>query len=383
MVPMEIWSQSASKLIVGIVSVAFLTLLHDAPAALGSNLNQSNWTKYSDKPYPLARISDDANRYPSTKPKSQTVNQHAEVEHLGNGVFGTHWFVRADENPRSPVWHFVTAGDQSKDAVLMVHGYPDTWWANAEVMALLADEYYVIAVDVLGYGQSDKGPQVDVSYAAAAKSMAQLLDTIGVTKFNLIGHDRGVIVSENLIALDGMSDRVLAFVRMQQSFDQPHGLPRPPHALMSTVKFQSQENLASTAYSSNYGSVHFPKAFLKRLDWEFGFEGTAEAAARTFKGTNFDIELEFRKANVLSKMTMPVLLVQGDRDPGQRVEEYLTSADLLPDARLAIVNTNHFIHAEAPKLVADLARELFRNGNTKRPDKIFSHPVHFQFPVKD
>lgn len=337
------------------------------------------WEEFSYDPYPLARISEDIGRYPEAVPQTLKVSQHGEIEHLGRGVFGIHWFVDAD----GPVWHFVTAGDPSNEVVLMVHGYPDTWWANAEVMALLADDYYVIAVDVLGYGQSDKGPEIDVSYAGAAASLITLLDKINVTEFNLISHDRGTIVSENLLALEATGDRVLAYVRMQQSFDRPHGLPRPPHAAMASIEFQSQENLASTAYSGNYGSVHFPQRFLQRLDWEFGFSGTPEAAARTFQGTSFDIELAFRMENVIPKMTMPVLLIQGDHDPGQKAEEYMTSADLLPDARVAIVGANHFLHAEDPHMVADLARELFENGNQNRSAMVFSHPVSFQFPAKN
>lgn len=364
------------------IALATLTAI-GASAAFAEGEEPITWEPYSYEAYPLARISEDADRYPMAMPASLSVNQHGEIEHLGDAVFGTHWFVDADQVDGGPVWHFVTAGDPADEVVLMIHGYPDTWWANAEVMALLSDEYYVIAVDVLGYGQSDKGPEIDVSYEAAAASLSELLDTIGVQDFNLIGHDRGAIVSEKLIAQDGMSARISAFVRMQQSFDQPHGLPRPPHALMATVPFQMQENLARTAYTSNYGSVHFPEEFLKRLDWEFSFEGTPEAAARTFQGTSFDIEQAFRIKNVIPKMTMPVLLIQGDRDPGQKAEEYMTSADLLPDGRVAIVNANHFIHAEDPHVVADLARELFTNGNANRPEMVFSAPVNFQFPVKE
>jgi len=355
----------------------FGCVFYSAPAI--AEEGGSEWEEFSYDAYPLARIAVDANRYPEAAPQTLRVSRHGEIEHLGMGVFGTHWFVDAD----GPVWHFVTAGDPSDDVVLMVHGYPDTWWANADVMALLADDYYVIAVDVLGYGQSDKGPEVDVSYAGAAASLLTLLDKIGVTKFNLIGHDRGTIVSENLLAIEGSSDRVSAFVRMQQSFDQPHGLPRPPHAAMATVEFQSQANLARSAYSGAYGSVQFPELFLQRLDWEFGFPGTPEAAARTFQGTSFDIELEFRMANVIPKMTMPVLFIQGDHDPGQKAEEYMTSADLLPDARVAIVAANHFLHAEDPHMVADLARELFESGNQNRPEMVFSYPVNFQFPAKN
>ncbi|MEM7718465.1 MAG: alpha/beta hydrolase [Pseudomonadota bacterium] len=355
-----------------------LGLLQIGPILADETAKASTWTEFSYEPYPLAIISDDADRYPAAAPQSFHVSQHGEIEHLGDAVFGTHWFVEAD----GPVWHFVTAGDPEDDVVLMVHGWPDTWWSFSEVMALLADEYYVIAVDVLGYGQSDKGPEIDVSYAGAAASLVTLLDKIEVDTFNLISHDRGTIVSENLIAIDGVSDRVQAFVRMQQSFDQPHGMPRPPHAEMATPEFQSQENLASAVYNSNYGSVVFPEAFLNRLDWEFGFDGTADASARTFQGTSFDIEMEFREANVLPKMTMPVLLIQGTLDPGQKPEEYANSANVIPDARVALVGTNHFIHAEDPHLVAELAHELFTNGNINRPDMVFSHPVNFQFPAR-
>ncbi|MEM8575986.1 MAG: alpha/beta fold hydrolase, partial [Pseudomonadota bacterium] len=171
--------------------------------------DEPTWEEFSYEPYPLARIADETSRYPEATPQTLKVSQHGEIEYLGFGAFGTHWFVEAD----GPVWHFVTAGDPANEVVLMVHGYPDTWWANAEVMALLSDEYYVIAVDVLGYGQSDKGPEIDVSYAGAASSLAALLDNIGVSAFNLISHDRGTIVSENLLAIDGMSDRVSAYVR--------------------------------------------------------------------------------------------------------------------------------------------------------------------------
>ena len=358
-------------------ALLMVSLIVAAPAAAEEAV--STWEEFSYDPYPLARISDDADRYPEAVPHTLKVSQQGEIEHLGFGVFGTHWFVEAD----GPVWHFVTAGDPADDVVLMVHGYPDTWWANAEVMALLSDEYYVIAVDVVGYGQSDKGPEIDVSYAAAAGGLASLLGKIGVRDFNLISHDRGTIVSENLLTIDGMSDRVAAYVRMQQSFDQPHGLPRPPHAAMASVEFQSQENLARVAYASNYGSVHFPERFLQRLDWEFSFPGPPEAAARTFQGTSFDIELAFRMKSVIPNMTMPVLLIQGTDDPGQKAEEYMTSADLLPDGRVALVAANHFLHAEDPHMVADLARELFKNGNQNRPDMVFSHPVSFQFPAKN
>lgn len=64
------------------------------------------------------------------------------------------------------------------------------------------------------------------------------------------------------------------------------------------------------------------------------------------------------------------------------MEEYMTSAYLIPGGRVALVPANHFLPAEDPYVVADLARELFINGNANRPDIVFSYPVSFQFPAK-
>ncbi|MEM6514097.1 MAG: alpha/beta hydrolase [Pseudomonadota bacterium] len=316
---------------------------------------KAEWERGSYEPYPFPYFVDDTDRYPGATPPAGTVNRHGEVEYIGNGVFGVHWFVKTDD----PVWHFVTAGDPSDDVVVLVHGYPDTWYAYSKVMALLAEDYYVVAVDTLGYGQSDKRPVVDVSYAAVAKNLTLLLDKIGIRRFHLVSHDRGSVISDHLIANRPLSRRIQTFLRMQQSFDQPHGLPQPPHAAMATVEFQSDPNLIRDMYASNYVSVELPEEEIARLEWEWGFAGTAEASARTFMGTSFDIEREFRMQNTVQNMTMPVVFLQGDDDPGQHPEEYYRSASLVPNGRVIIVDQNHFIHTENPELVAQIARELF------------------------
>ncbi|MEL6761439.1 MAG: alpha/beta hydrolase [Myxococcota bacterium] len=335
------------------------------------------WTRYSYKPYPFPYYVDDVDRYPAATPPAGTVNRHGELEYVGGGVFGAHWFVEAED----AVWHFVTAGDVSKDVVLLIHGHPDTWYAFSKVMVELADSYYVIAVDTLGYGQSDKRAEVDVSYGAVAKSLIELLNRLNVQSFNLVTHDRGSIISDHLIAADGMNERIRAFLRMQQSFDKPHGLPRPAHEAMATAEWQSG-NVIRGIYDSNYVSVRLPKDELARLEWEFRFPGTADAAARTFQGTSFDTEREFRMKNTVPKMTMPVVLLQGTRDPGQHAEEYYRAADLIPNGRAVLVDANHFIHTEDPRLVARVARDLFENGNKNRPQKVSSEPVEFIYPEK-
>ena len=306
------------------------------------------------RPYPLAQISNEI-LYPAAQPPDGTVSRHGEIEYLAQNVFGTHWYVEAN----GAVWHFVTAGDPKDEAILFVHGHPDTWWSWHEVMSYLADDFYVIAVDTLGYGQSDKRLDLDLTYGGVATGVAALMTEIGIEAFNLVGHDRGSVVGDHMVSQDDINPRILAYLRMQQSADQPHGLPRPDHAGMTEVSFHSNPTLIRDLFESNYFSVEMSEEHIARATWEYGFEGTAEAAAVRYSDASFDKELEFRLAEVFPRMTMPVVFMQGAHDPGQRPEEYWRTADMVPDGKVLIVDANHFIQAEQPKLVADAARDLF------------------------
>ncbi|MEL6296440.1 MAG: alpha/beta hydrolase [Pseudomonadota bacterium] len=323
-------------------------------SAFGAAFGQQTTETDAYTPYPFAQVTDDI-RYPAAQPPSGTVSRHGEVEYLANNVFGTHWYVEAN----AAVWHFVTAGDPNDEVILFVHGHPDTWWSWHEVMSYLADDFYVIAVDTLGYGQSDKRLELDLTYSGVATGVAALMTEIDVETFNLVGHDRGSVIGDHMVAQEQVNPRILAYLRMQQSADKPHGLPRPNHEAMKDVAFHTQPNFMRDLFESDYFSVEMSEDHLARATWEYGFEGTAEAAAVLFADAGFDKEQDFRLAEVFPRMTMPVVFMQGAHDPGQRPEEYWETADMVPDGEVLIVDANHFIQAEKPELVADAARDLF------------------------
>ena len=313
---------------------------------------------HDDEPNELAKFNDDI-RYPGTEPPAGTTNLHGELEYLGNQVFGTHWFVDVD----GITWHFVTAGNPADEPILFIHGFPESWHAFHHQMADLADDYYVIAVDQPAYGQSDKSLDIDYSHAAIAESLAMLLDKINIDSFKLVAHDRGSVVGDHLISVDGMSERVEAYVRMQQSASEPHGYPRPPHALMGsrlgTILYKSSR-IVPLMYSprNGYVSVELSEETLKKLDYEFKYKGLAEAIPLTFVGTNFDKELADRKEKLFANMTMPVLFLQGEHDPGQHPEEYAKIDQVVADGYVHFMDASHFLHLEKPDEVSAVIREF-------------------------
>ena len=83
--------------------------------------------------------------------------------------------------------HYVTAGD-SGSPVLLVHGFPESWWAFRGVIPPLAAKHRVIAVDLPGFGDSAHGAG-DYSSSFAADSLRQLIEQLGLGPVHLTGQD--------------------------------------------------------------------------------------------------------------------------------------------------------------------------------------------------
>jgi pimeloyl-ACP methyl ester carboxylesterase len=83
--------------------------------------------------------------------------------------------------------HYVTAGI-SGTPVLLVHGFPESWWAFRGVIPVLSSEHQVIAVDLPGFGDSDHGSG-DYSSTFAAESLRHLIKQLDLGPVHLTGQD--------------------------------------------------------------------------------------------------------------------------------------------------------------------------------------------------
>src|SRR5512145_2710234 len=53
--------------------------------------------------------------------------------------------------------HYISAGT-SGSPIILVHGFPETWWTFHKLIPLLAESHRVFAVDLRGFGDSDNKP---------------------------------------------------------------------------------------------------------------------------------------------------------------------------------------------------------------------------------
>ena len=93
--------------------------------------------------------------------------------------------------------HVVIGGEGPP--VLLVHGWPENWYAWRHVMPDLAQHHTVVAVDQRGMGLSDK-PDDGYDAGTLARDLAALMDELGHDRFALVGHDTGMVISYALAA---------------------------------------------------------------------------------------------------------------------------------------------------------------------------------------
>lgn len=83
--------------------------------------------------------------------------------------------------------HCVSAGSEGSP-ILLVHGFPETWWTFHKVIPLLAECHRVFAVDLRGFGDSGHDAKTYDS-AAVAEDLHQLIAHLDVGPVHLTGQD--------------------------------------------------------------------------------------------------------------------------------------------------------------------------------------------------
>lgn len=96
----------------------------------------------------------------------------------------------------------VTVGDVKIHAVVggegpplvLIHGFPQTWWEWRHMMPRLAAGHTVVAVDLRGAGHSDT-PQAGYTKAEMAADVHGVMTALGFDRYAVCGHDIGAMTA--------------------------------------------------------------------------------------------------------------------------------------------------------------------------------------------
>ena len=85
--------------------------------------------------------------------------------------------------------HYLTAG--KGEVILLLHGFPTSAYLWRHIIEVVAEKYQVIALDLPGYGKSDKRLEDSFSFRYYNRTISKFLDQLGIAQVRLGVHDVG------------------------------------------------------------------------------------------------------------------------------------------------------------------------------------------------
>jgi pimeloyl-ACP methyl ester carboxylesterase len=275
-------------------------------------------------------------------------------------------------------WHWAEAGEG--DPVVLLHGIPESWKCWKHQIPKLATQFKVYAIDLKGYGLSDK-KEGDYSMNNVASEILELLDYLKIDTFRLAGHDWGVAISDNII--DQASERVERYVRCCLSlhnYDPRNSLHHQWNSenpnLAAKLMNKSEAYVRVWFESSCKPELIPDEKEISEIVEDFSHMGTGDAVPRYFR------DIPKNKPVDLTKFTMPILYIHGEHDPRQPIEYCIGMEDHLPGLQaILVLDSGHFITRERPKETTD-AMMWFFNSMLGSGLKIFNRSKELDLPTK-
>lgn len=264
--------------------------------------------------------------------------------------------------------HYVTAGERGTP-VLLVHGFPETWWAFRTLIPLLAAHHRVVAVDLRGFGDSDVADQ-DYSGAVAADDLHALIEHLSLGPMHVVGQDvsGGVVYRlaaahpADLISLTAVEAGLAGF-GAEALADVTHGgvwyigaLAAPGIAGLLFEK-EAQAFIGDYLYPL-YG---VPRSVITQEDVaefarSYGRPGGFSGAAGLYRGMLTEGD-ELRRIAHDLPVRIPVTTI-GARGGGFTQAAFRGVSDLEPTA-IGLDGVGHYVAQEAPGPLAEVLLTTF------------------------
>jgi pimeloyl-ACP methyl ester carboxylesterase len=298
-------------------------------------------------------------------------------------------WVHRDVHANGIRLHVAEAGEGP--LVLLLHGFTGFWWSWRNQLGALADAgYRTVAVDLRGYGDSDKPPR-GYDLWTLAGDVAGLIRALGESRADVVGHGWGGMIGWTVTALHPRLVRSLAVLgaphplavrravlrdpRGQGRATARHALglqlPRWPERSMVADDAARVERILRARSGPDWAaSADFAEA-ARCYRMAFQVPGVAHCAAEYARwAVRSQLRVEGRRfaAAVSRPVEAPVLGLHGDQDPWALVRTATTSARWAVAHRLEVLpGVGHFPHQERPDATTRLLTAFLPDGRARGP----------------
>jgi pimeloyl-ACP methyl ester carboxylesterase len=245
--------------------------------------------------------------------------------------------------------------------VLFVHGWPVSGATFRTLLPSLADHVTCHVIDLPGAGSSRFTVDTPLTVERHFRTVRRVVDLMELDDVAVIGHDSGGMIARHALAGDPRV-RAMGLVNTEQ----PHGLSWRFKSFLSVRRVPGVGRALGWVMGQRWlrrNPFVLGDAFADAdlLDGEFDefflrpihdSRERQDAAVRLLR--SFDKRYVHELTDIHRRITVPVQLVWGDRDPFFPVEWAREMVDTFPDARLEVIDgAGLFAHEERPAEVAE------------------------------
>jgi len=247
---------------------------------------------------------------------------------------------------------YTSAGSSSNPPILFLHGIMSHRGVWSRTMETLQQDFYCVAIDQLGFGDSDKPKDGDYSIAKQAERALEVADHFGFDKFTVVGHSMGGQIAtylaanlapqrvQKLVSVDGVVTGKLSY-RLEHLNRQliVVGEKFPSIYSLALMLFASWKPLANQGFK-----VWFYKPEELPFDsWELDRKMAINPAIAFSTPKAWDSLNATDLTSYIKKIISPTLVIFGKQDGTVPVEQAYVFKEQLPSAQLVVIdNCGHF-----------------------------------------
>jgi pimeloyl-ACP methyl ester carboxylesterase len=261
--------------------------------------------------------------------------------------------------------HYVIGGHGP--VIVLLHGWPMTWWEWSTVMPSLAKQHTVVAFDLPGLGDSTVPASGGYSAVDTAQRLHQAITALGFGSISILSHDLGVNVAYAYAQLYRDSVARLAVLdSLLNGFGLENVYGFSFHFKLNMAASPVPEGIvnnrqAERAYLNYMYTFAANPAAITDQDKRIWYAAYASPANRE-AGYNyyraFPDNQTYNLANATPKLAMPVLAMGGEHSFGTAVAT--SFENVATDVRAVVApGSGHYIPEEDPGFLAECANLFF------------------------
>jgi pimeloyl-ACP methyl ester carboxylesterase len=240
---------------------------------------------------------------------------------------------------------YAVRGDPAGPAVILLHGYGDSWFSFSPILPLLPATYRVYALDQRGHGGSDQ-PASGYHMADMAADVVAFMDARRIPSAVVVGHSLGTFVAQYVARAAPDRIRGLVLIAGAPSMRYLAGVGELAAVVASLQDSVPREFIREFQASTVHKPV--PAPFMARV-----IEESGKLQPHAWRGI-MEASLASAPVRAGSGVTIPTLLLRGDRDAVFPREAQDSLLAMIPGASLRVYpETGHAVHWERPQETAD------------------------------